>query len=130
MVFEIIEKMLTFVDEGDFYFLQILQRKKDNPEIGSNSRVIKTYYIKSVDELNDGVVWSPKQSGKLMAHYIDDMKPTEWHDKHGNVWNSNDKFGIMLDPIGFDMSLAEEYRKLIEILNLKVIQKKRHFIIQ
>lgn len=49
--FEIIKKMLTFVDKGDFYFLQILQRKKDNPEIGSNLRVIKTYYIKSVDEL-------------------------------------------------------------------------------
>lgn len=37
--------------EGDFYYLQILQRKKDNPEIGSNSRVIKNYYIKSPEHL-------------------------------------------------------------------------------
>ena len=78
-----------------------------------------TKIIKSVDELNDGIIWSPKQSGKLMAHYIDNMQSTEWHDKYGNVWNSNDQYGIMLEPIGFDMSLAEEYRKLIETLNGK-----------
>lgn len=78
-----------------------------------------TKIIKSVDELTDETFWSPKQSGKLMAHYIDNMQPTEWHDKHGNIWNSNDQFGIMLEPIGFDMSLAEEYRKLIETLNGK-----------
>lgn len=49
--FDIIEKMLTFDDKEDFYFLQILQRKKENPQIGSNSRVIRTYYITSTDHL-------------------------------------------------------------------------------
>ena len=38
---------LTFESADDFYYLQILQRKKENPEIGSNSRVIKNYYITS-----------------------------------------------------------------------------------
>jgi hypothetical protein len=49
--FNIIYPLLTFESEDDFYFLQILQRKKENPELGSNSRVIKNYYIKSVDHL-------------------------------------------------------------------------------
>lgn len=53
--FEQISKILTFNSEDEFYFLQILQRKKDNPDgyMGSNnsSRLIKGYYIKSVDEL-------------------------------------------------------------------------------
>jgi len=40
--------MLEFRSEDDFYYLQILQRKKENDELGSNSRVIKNYYIGSV----------------------------------------------------------------------------------
>jgi len=42
---------LKFESEDDFYYLQILQRKKENPEIGSNSRVIKNYYITSEEYL-------------------------------------------------------------------------------
>lgn len=42
---------LTFESVDDFYYLQILQRKKENPELGSNSRVIKNYYITSQDYL-------------------------------------------------------------------------------
>lgn len=48
---DLIEDLLVFDSEDDFYFLQILQRKKENPEIGSNSRVIKNYYIKSISHL-------------------------------------------------------------------------------
>lgn len=50
-VFEEIKELLVFESEDDFYYLQILQRKKDNPDIGSNSRVIKNYYIGSIDYL-------------------------------------------------------------------------------
>lgn len=50
---EKIVPLLTFDSEDDFYYLQILQRKKENPEIGSNSRVIKNYYIKSEQHLRD-----------------------------------------------------------------------------
>lgn len=48
---EVIKPFLKFDDESDFYYLQILQRKKENPQLGSNSRVIKNYYINSVDYL-------------------------------------------------------------------------------
>lgn len=47
-----IRPLLVFESEDDFYYLQILQRKKDNPHIGSNSRVIKNYYITSVEYLD------------------------------------------------------------------------------
>lgn len=50
---EIIKPLLNFESEDDFYFLQILQRKKDNPNLGSNSRVIKNYYITSVEHLQN-----------------------------------------------------------------------------
>jgi len=53
--FDIISKILSFDSEDDFYFVQILQRKKDNPggSFGSNnsSRLIKAYYITSLEKL-------------------------------------------------------------------------------
>lgn len=49
--FDKVIPFLEFDDKDDFYYLQILQRKKENPELGSNSRVIKNYYITSVEQL-------------------------------------------------------------------------------
>lgn len=46
-----IKNLLVFESDDDFYYLQILQRKKENPQLGSNSRVIKNYYIGSVEYL-------------------------------------------------------------------------------
>jgi hypothetical protein len=48
---ELIRDFLVFDTNDDFYFLQILQRKKENPQLGSNSRVIKNYYITSENSL-------------------------------------------------------------------------------
>lgn len=50
---EKIKPFLKFESDDDFYYLQILQRKKENPQLGSNSRVIKNYFINSVDYLLD-----------------------------------------------------------------------------
>jgi hypothetical protein len=49
--FELIKDLLVFETNDDFYFLQILQRKKENPNLGSNSKVIKNYYITSTEHL-------------------------------------------------------------------------------
>jgi hypothetical protein len=51
--FDKIKEILTFETNDDFYHLQIIKRKKENPEIGSNSYVIKTYYIQSAEYLQD-----------------------------------------------------------------------------
>jgi hypothetical protein len=54
--FELVKPMLKFDSDDDFYFIQILQRKKDNPNgvNGSNnsSRLIKAYFINSVEHLD------------------------------------------------------------------------------
>ncbi len=50
---EIIKPFLIFDSEDDFYFLQILQRKKENELMDSNSRVIKNYYLSSIQQLED-----------------------------------------------------------------------------
>lgn len=45
---ELILPLLEFLSEDDFYHLQIIKRKKEHPELGSNSYVVKTYYITPV----------------------------------------------------------------------------------
>lgn len=72
--------------------------------------------IKKVDDLCDGLFWTPQQSGKLCAHYCDNQPHTIWVDKHGNKWESDDKYGVMLEPISFDLSIASEYAYLLQIL--------------
>jgi hypothetical protein len=48
---EIIKTLLEFNSQDEFYHLQVLKRKKENPELGSNSYVVKTYYVGSIDYL-------------------------------------------------------------------------------
>lgn len=57
--FEKIKPLLKFRSEDDFYFIQILQRKKDAKEgqkiVGpsNNSRLVKAYYVKSLAYLEN-----------------------------------------------------------------------------
>lgn len=53
--FDIIKKLLKFEDKDDFYFLQIIQRKKDGndvPSANNGYRTIKTYYIRSLEDFD------------------------------------------------------------------------------
>jgi len=45
---EQIKTMLSF-DDDDFYFIQILKRRKDNPSLEKNSVVVKNFYIDSFE---------------------------------------------------------------------------------
>lgn len=53
--FDLIRTLLKFDDKDDFYFLQIIQRKKDGnivPSANNGYRTIKTYYIRSVEDFD------------------------------------------------------------------------------
>ena len=49
---ETIESLLSFNSPDDFYYLVILKRKKEHPELGSNSYIVKHYYITSLKQLD------------------------------------------------------------------------------
>ena len=51
--FDLIRKMLSFPDENAFYFLQILKRRKDNPDLGKDMIHIADYYIYSLDQFDE-----------------------------------------------------------------------------
>jgi len=48
--FDAIGKMIGFDDEFDFYFLQILKRRKDNPDLKKDMIVIANYHIESFEQ--------------------------------------------------------------------------------
>lgn len=48
--FKQIKSSLKF-EEDFFYFIQITQRKKEIPELGSNNRIIRSYMISSLEKL-------------------------------------------------------------------------------
>lgn len=52
-VFEQLKEFIKIESNDDFYLLQIIQRKKENLPLGSNSRIIKNYYINDIDYLDE-----------------------------------------------------------------------------
>lgn len=49
--FELIKQHMKFYDEKSFYFIQIIKRKKENPEMKGYSRPIESFYVFDTDQL-------------------------------------------------------------------------------
>lgn len=47
--FDLIKSLLKFESKDDFYYLQIIQRSKDNLDIGANNRLVRSYCIRSLE---------------------------------------------------------------------------------
>ncbi len=45
--FKLIKDFIEF-KEGEFYFIQIMQRRKENPELSGYNRLIKSYYVDNI----------------------------------------------------------------------------------
>ena len=50
--FDIIKPLLKFENENIFYSLEIIQRKKENHELERHAKLIRDYYLYSVDDLD------------------------------------------------------------------------------
>lgn len=50
-VLEDIKQFMVFRTDDDFFHLQVIKRKKENPDLGRNSVVLKTHYITSIEQL-------------------------------------------------------------------------------
>jgi hypothetical protein len=47
--FDLIRTLLTFNSTDDFYFIQILKRRKDNPTLNTDVAVIREYFVDSLE---------------------------------------------------------------------------------
>jgi hypothetical protein len=50
--FELIKSLLKFPNDDTYYHLQILRRGKDHPELPAANRVIKSYFIIDINDLD------------------------------------------------------------------------------
>lgn len=50
--FELIKPLLTFPNDDTYYHLQILRRGKDHPDLPAANRVIKSYFIIDINDLD------------------------------------------------------------------------------
>jgi hypothetical protein len=50
--FDQIREMLSFESSTNFYFIQILKRRKENPTLKTNSKVVKDFYVYSLNEFD------------------------------------------------------------------------------
>ena len=90
---EYIKPLLKFDSTDDFYLLEIIQRKKENPGLSKNARIIKTYNIKSIDHLE-------KVIGEIILLC--------------NCFNA--RAGIRLNKRSFRKTALDNLRKLTEII--------------
>lgn len=73
--------------------------------------------LSCVDDLQTGLFWWEKESKKLTSYYLDTQQPTVWHDKHGNIYKCEDKFGVALIPTSFSLELTDEYEELLGLID-------------
>lgn len=48
----LIKTLIDFPDEDTFYKIEIIQRRKDNPDLPSNTKLVKTYFINNPEKLD------------------------------------------------------------------------------
>jgi hypothetical protein len=50
--FEDFKSLMNFTEIGDFYWINIIKRRKDNPNLNRSEKIIKTYNIYSIEDLD------------------------------------------------------------------------------
>lgn len=50
--YNIIKPFLTFESEDDYYLLQVIKRRKENPDMETGERVLRTVYVTSLEKLD------------------------------------------------------------------------------
>ncbi len=70
------------LENGEFLFVQIIQRSKDNPTLGANNRLVKYYCIESYDQLlnkkEDIITLCESMNARAYIHYT----PRTYTDVH------------------------------------------------
>jgi hypothetical protein len=59
--FELLKPFMTFEDDSKFYFLQVIKRRKDNPELKGNNKVISNYQIYSLEDYHKYYLYAVRE---------------------------------------------------------------------
>lgn len=74
--------------------------------------------IKSLDMFNNQTVWNANESGKLICYYQSNQRMGQkWYDRNGDLFISDDQYGVCLKPTSFDLSMSEDFDDFLDTLN-------------
>lgn len=77
--FKQIRELLSFNNPNWFYFVQIIQRRKEVEDLGSNNRTIKTYYIDSLEHFDKRKEEIIGLCNYFNARAYIHLNPRNWH---------------------------------------------------
>lgn len=102
--FNLIKPLLEFPSDDIYYHLQIIQRKKDLPEMGSNNRMLKAYFICNLETLDSiekevkdlcnlfkaraYINLTPKSIRKTTLLQIQDLAKRVYDGEYKKIWKS------------------------------------------
>lgn len=76
-----------------------------------------TNLIKCIDsDFEDGTNWNTCTSDKKTSYYADEQGTVKWVDYLGNEYETNDKYGVVITPTSFVMTLSGSYHNYLEHL--------------
>lgn len=149
--FDIIRKFLDFSNPDTYYFLQILKRRKDNPDMDKDMVVIDDIYIYSLEQFNkleNRIIEtctlhnarayfrinkrSMKKSGMMMLKRITDLIISENYKAIKNAYSSvsgefhaDDDKKWIVDIDNFDNTkLGQTLTTLAVYQNIELLQKE------
>ena len=67
---------------------------------------------------NNQTVWNANESGKLICYYQSNQRMGQkWYDRNGDLFISDDQYGVCLKPTSFDLSMSEDFDDFLDTLN-------------
>lgn len=72
--------------------------------------------LKSIDDFKKGFTWNYKECNKLQHCYNDNQPNIHIIDDEENIYNSNIKYGVILQPTTYTLGVTDEYLSLLEYL--------------
>lgn len=73
--------------------------------------------IKKLSDFDNNTLWTTKESEKVCCYYNDNQpERMEWTGRDGEIYYSDDKYGVCLKPVTFDLSMSEEFVAFLNLL--------------
>lgn len=73
--------------------------------------------IKSFDDFDNNTLWTTSESHKVCCYYNDNQpERMEWVGRDGDIYFSNDKYGVCLKPVTFDLTMSDEFVAFLNMI--------------
>lgn len=84
--------------------------------------------IKSFDDFTNNAFWTTAESHKVCCYYNDEQPEGQrWIGRDGKEYISNDKYGVCLKPVTFDLHMSGEFIEFLNLLATGVIDKENPY---